>query len=180
MRVLATIQRFAETGEGDVKELKGQSGELRCKSATIAFASPIRPTTRFEFMRSGTGARPTGEMLTIPASRKGEKEWGVVYHRRNARFLTRRVTMDTHHIDLALKESSLIAAVEERLPDFARACCNPDAPVIVMHQDAFAADYQEDEYKLLGMAIKFAGICGKEVQVIGTKRHTIDKPQTKH
>jgi hypothetical protein len=30
-----------------------------------------------------------------------------------------------------------------------------------MHLDAFAADYQEEEYRLIGMAIKFAGICGK-------------------
>jgi hypothetical protein len=28
MRIFTSIQRFAETGEGDVKELKGQSGEL--------------------------------------------------------------------------------------------------------------------------------------------------------
>jgi hypothetical protein len=31
----------------------------------------------------------------------------------------------------------------------------------------FAADYQEDEYMLLGMAIKYAGLRGKEVRVIG-------------
>ena len=31
MRIFSTIQRFAETGEGDVKELKGQSGELRLR-----------------------------------------------------------------------------------------------------------------------------------------------------
>jgi len=27
MRIFTTIQRFAETGEGDVKQLKGESGE---------------------------------------------------------------------------------------------------------------------------------------------------------
>jgi len=26
-------------------------------------------------------------------------------------------------------------------------------PVVLLHQDAFVADYQEDEYALLGMAI---------------------------
>jgi mRNA interferase RelE/StbE len=31
MRIFTTILRFAETGEGDVKELKGQSGELRLR-----------------------------------------------------------------------------------------------------------------------------------------------------
>jgi len=31
MRIFTTIQRFAETGEGDVKEIKGESGELRLR-----------------------------------------------------------------------------------------------------------------------------------------------------
>ncbi len=31
MRIFTTIQRLAETGGGDVKELKGESGELRLR-----------------------------------------------------------------------------------------------------------------------------------------------------
>jgi mRNA interferase RelE/StbE len=31
MRIFTAIQRFAATGEGDVKELKGESGELRLR-----------------------------------------------------------------------------------------------------------------------------------------------------
>jgi mRNA interferase RelE/StbE len=31
MRIFTTIQRFSETGEGDVKQLKGESGELRLR-----------------------------------------------------------------------------------------------------------------------------------------------------
>ena len=46
------------------------------------------------------------------------------------------------------------------------------------HQDAFAADYQEDEYTLLGMAIKYAGLHGKEVQVIGKARSSLIKDDT--
>jgi hypothetical protein len=80
-------------------------------------------------------------------------------------------------VELALKESNLIATITEKLPDFVRMCRNPDAPVVVMHQDAFAADYQDEEYKLLGMAVKFAGICGKEIRIIGTNRNTVDQPQ---
>jgi hypothetical protein len=49
--------------------------------------------------------------------------------------------------------------------------------VVVLHQDAFAADYQEDEYKLLGMAIKFAGLHGKEVRIVGKNRETVTRPQ---
>ena len=40
----------------------------------------------------------------------------------------------------------------------------------MLHQEVFAADYQEDEYILLGMAIKPAGLRGKEVRVIGKNR----------
>ena len=42
------------------------------------------------------------------------------------------------------------------LPDFARACRALDIPVVIIHQDAFAADYQEEECRLIGMAIQFA------------------------
>ncbi len=38
---------------------------------------------------------------------------------------------------------------------------------------AFAADYQEDEHMLLGMAIKYAGLRGKEVRVIGKNRSSL-------
>jgi hypothetical protein len=82
--------------------------------------------------------------------------------------------------ELAKKEASLIAAIEKMLSDFARACRAQATPVVIMHQDAFAADYQEEEYRLMGMAIKFAGICGKEVHIIGTNRHTVDQSTTTH
>jgi hypothetical protein len=63
------------------------------------------------------------------------------------------------------RESSLIATIRKKLPDFARMCAD-DVEEVLIHQDAFAADYQEDEYLLLGMAIKYAGLRGKGVRVI--------------
>jgi hypothetical protein len=48
------------------------------------------------------------------------------------------------------RESSLIATIRKKLPEFAKACAD-DTEVVLLHQDAFAADYQEDEYMLLGM-----------------------------
>jgi len=78
----------------------------------------------------------------------------------------------------ALREAELIAAIEKKLPEFARMCRDPGSQLVVMHQDAFAADYQEEEYKLLGMAVKFVGICGKELRVIGKNRQTVDAPTT--
>ena len=54
-----------------------------------------------------------------------------------------------------------------------RACAD-DTELVLLHQDAFAADYQEDEYTLLGMAIEYAGHRGKEVRVIGKNRQTLE------
>jgi hypothetical protein len=45
-----------------------------------------------------------------------------------------------------------------------------DTELVLLPRDAFAADYQEDEYVLLGMAIMYAGRRGKEVGVIGKNR----------
>ena len=67
------------------------------------------------------------------------------------------------------RESSLIANIRRKLPDFAKACAD-DTELVLLHQDSFAADYQDDEYVLLGMAIKYAGLRGKEVRVIGKNR----------
>lgn len=70
------------------------------------------------------------------------------------------------------KESVLIAEIERLLPDFARSCRH-SGDVVIIHQDSFAADYQDDEYTLFGKALKFAGIYGKEIRVIGKNRETL-------
>jgi hypothetical protein len=70
------------------------------------------------------------------------------------------------------RESSLIAAIRKQLPDFARMSAS-DVETVTLHQDALAAAYQEDEYALLGMAIKYAGLRGKEVRVIGRNRSSL-------
>jgi hypothetical protein len=77
--------------------------------------------------------------------------------------------------DRMQRESSLIATIRKKLPEFAKACAD-DTELVLLHQDAFAADYQDDEYMLLGMAIKYAGLRGKEVRVIGMNRSTIEAP----
>lgn len=58
------------------------------------------------------------------------------------------------------------------MPEFARACRGAE-DVLIIHQDAFAADYQDQEYVLLGKAIKFAGLHGKEVRIIGRNREML-------
>jgi len=77
------------------------------------------------------------------------------------------------------RESSLIATIRKKLPEFAKACAD-DAELVLLHQDAFAADYQEDEYTFLGMAIKYAGLRGKEVRVIGENRSTLGEEDSVH
>jgi hypothetical protein len=72
--------------------------------------------------------------------------------------------------ELEKREKALRMAIERILPDFVKSC-RDDTEVTLIHQDAFAADY--DEYELLGMAIKFAGLYGKEVRIIGKNRETL-------
>jgi hypothetical protein len=71
----------------------------------------------------------------------------------------------------------LRATVETYLPDFVRgvaAAQTKDAEdsTVVLHQDAFAAGYHDDEYTLLGMTLKYAGLHGVVVTMIGTNHET--------
>jgi hypothetical protein len=77
--------------------------------------------------------------------------------------------------ELRQRKAALMIEIRRLLPDFVKAC-GIDEDVIIIHQDSFAADYQQDEYALLGMAIKFAGIHGKEVRIIGTNRESLKAP----
>ena len=74
------------------------------------------------------------------------------------------------HEELEKRETVLRLAIEEILPEFVKAC-RDDAEALIVHQDGFAADY--DEYALLGMAIKYAGLYGKEIRIIGKNRETL-------
>jgi hypothetical protein len=45
------------------------------------------------------------------------------------------------------RESSLIGTIGTKLPDFAKMSAD-DTELVMLHQDAFAADYQDEEYTL--------------------------------
>ena len=60
----------------------------------------------------------------------------------------------------------LIEDVERELPGFVQTCKSTDTTVVVMSQDAFAPKLGMNELILLGKAIKYAGMMGKEVRVI--------------
>jgi hypothetical protein len=73
----------------------------------------------------------------------------------------------------------LRATVEQYLPNFARGVVEiaarakgDEETTMVLHQDAFAAGYDNDEYTLLGMAVKYAGLHGVVVTVIGRNHET--------
>ena len=73
----------------------------------------------------------------------------------------------------------LRATVEKYLPAFAKSVAqvgaranDDDADTVVLHQDAFAAGYDDDEYTLLGMAVKYAGLHGVVITVIGKNHET--------
>jgi len=95
----------------------------------------------------------------------------------------RRLTMgvDCRALSMHEEESQvavLQATVEHYLPNFAEAVAkmkpdsDGDGDILILHQDAFAAGYDDDEYMLLGMAIKYAGLRGVTVQVVGKNRAT--------
>jgi hypothetical protein len=72
--------------------------------------------------------------------------------------------------EIEKREKLLRMAMERMLPEFVNSCKQTGDPLLI-HQDAFAADY--DEYELLGLAIKFAGLYGKELHIIGKNRETL-------
>jgi hypothetical protein len=77
---------------------------------------------------------------------------------------------------MARKERRLAAEalVRTQLPEFIRAVeqMKTEGGVLIMHQDAFAADYQDSELYLLGAAIKYAGEQRVAVNIIGKNSET--------
>ena len=73
--------------------------------------------------------------------------------------------------------ATLKTTIEDCLPKFVAAIKNAsegaDDTVLVLHQDAFAAEYDDEEYLLLGMAVKYAGLHGVRLNIIGKNRETL-------
>ena len=74
------------------------------------------------------------------------------------------------------REQELEAYLTEQIPDFVKTVKSyKEEAEIVLHQDAFAAGYQKGEYTLLGMAVKYAGLHGITLTIIGRNRSTLSK-----
>lgn len=76
------------------------------------------------------------------------------------------------------KIETIVSLVETEIPDFVdgiKAMKEKNGTELIIHQDAFGADYQHDEMILLGSAIKYAGIHGITITITGTNRETLNK-----
>lgn len=86
--------------------------------------------------------------------------------------------MDKQTKELEKKEAEIIDVIQQLAPGF-RDMINEaklsGKPSILIHQDAFATDYQSEELNLLGSAIKYAGMSGINVQIIGVNRETLNQ-----
>lgn len=70
---------------------------------------------------------------------------------------------------------TLRATVLRYMPDFVKMVelqHEQGIDLITVHQDGFAGGYHTDEYTLLGLAIKYAGLYGIAVMVTGTNGET--------
>lgn len=72
------------------------------------------------------------------------------------------------------RREQLIRVIERDYPDLCRALAQVD--VLTVHQDSYAAGYHADEYALLGMTVKYAGLQGKTVLINGQNGETFDEP----
>src|SRR6266568_6812957 len=78
-------------------------------------------------------------------------------------------------VEYRTRYEALLSRVSREIPNFIEAVktTDTDTDTLILHQDAFAADLQNEELALLGAAIKFAGHHGKPVTIIGRCGETI-------
>jgi hypothetical protein len=70
----------------------------------------------------------------------------------------------------ATRRLALKKEIETKLPSFALVCKDAEragTPNVFIHQNAFAAMYSQDEYMLLGKAMKYAGFFGVTINFGG-------------
>ncbi len=67
------------------------------------------------------------------------------------------------------RERKLIEEIQSVLPELVHACNSRQSDFIIMSQEAFAPRLGEYEIMLLGKAIKYAGLMGREVRIIPSR-----------
>lgn len=90
-------------------------------------------------------------------------------------------SLETTELEQESRVAVLRATVEKYIPEFVSGVAetvkiNADLIAsgksdnnswLMLHQDAFAAGYDDDEYILFGMALKYAGLYGVSVIIAG-------------
>jgi hypothetical protein len=87
----------------------------------------------------------------------------------------------TTRVERKQRVAWLKEAVEKYLPEFVRMVemhGTSKFDMTTLHQDAFASAYTVDEYTLCGMAIKYAGLHGVELHIIGKNGSTLTPKET--
>jgi hypothetical protein len=77
----------------------------------------------------------------------------------------------------AARRLALKKEIETKLPSFALMCKDAEragTPNVFIHQNAFAAMYSDDEYTLLGKAMKYAGFFGVTINFGGDPTYVPD------
>lgn len=77
--------------------------------------------------------------------------------------------------EMQVKREKLKATVEHYFPEVMKEVekqKKEEKPVFMFHQDAFAGAYQYDEYTGLGMVIKYAGLFGVNLLIVGRNEET--------
>lgn len=77
----------------------------------------------------------------------------------------------------AARRIALKKEIEHKLPSFAAVCrdaTRAGSPNVFIHQNAFAAMYSDEEYTLLGKAMKYAGFFGITINFGGDPTYTPD------
>ena len=65
MRILTALDRFARTGEGDIKKLEGNANDLRLRVGDYRVRFIENPPARSTFTPSCIAAKPTAEHSSI-------------------------------------------------------------------------------------------------------------------
>ena len=76
---------------------------------------------------------------------------------------------------LKYRVSRLKATIEHYMPEFIRMVEDvvakrdggEEQAIVCVHQDAFAANYDFDEYVILGMAVKYVGLYDIPIMLVG-------------
>ena len=78
--------------------------------------------------------------------------------------------------EIKKKVSELWDFIESEVPSFShfiKEYIDKKQKHILIHQDAYAADYQDEEFALLGKVVKLCGTLGISIKIVGTNREAL-------